>query len=131
MVDRRQRVDSAAGYDTVVRRRYVYAFLSADGRRIKIGMVGRQERLAVRLREVVKRGGHEGLAMVAHVSFETTEHECEDIEAAVRLWLSRNGVAVHAHSVDWLELIEPGSEHDWQNQLEWAKSAIDARGEPR
>lgn len=62
--------------------------------------------------------------MVAHVSFDTTEHENEDIEAAIRLWSSRNGIALHAH-LYWPEVVETGGEHDWQALLHRAKCEID------
>lgn len=115
---------SLHGYDMSRQQRHVYAFLTSDGARVKIGMVGHEDRLALRLVEVTKRSGEPGLSMVASVSVEdVNEHEIEDIEAAMRVWLTLAAGFSHAGRVDWLDV--PDTHRvDWKGLLERAKAAV-------
>jgi hypothetical protein len=62
---------SPDGYDMTRQPRSLYAFLSADRARMKVGMVGRPERLGPRLAEVTRKRGEAGLRMVASVLVHT------------------------------------------------------------
>jgi hypothetical protein len=115
---------SPDGYDMTRQTRCIYAFLSADGARVKVGMVGRAERLGPRLAEVTRKRGEAGLHLVASVLVhDLSEHEAEDTEAALRLWLSSSSGLTHAGLVDWL-IVPPGADLEWQKLLEAGLAAI-------
>lgn len=115
---------SPDGYDMTRQTRSIYAFQSADGTRVKVGMVGRPDRLSSRLAEVTRKRGEAGLTIVASVLLHVlNEHEAEDTEAAMRLWLSANSGLTHAGLVDWMN-VPPGADLDWQNLLDAGLAAI-------
>jgi len=115
---------SPNGYDMTCQPRCFYAFLSADGARVKIGMVGRQERLGPRLAEVTRKRGEPGLQMVASVTIpDLNEHAAEDTEAALRLWLTSTTGLTHSGLVDWL-VVPSGVDFDWQELIERGLAAI-------
>ena len=63
------------------RDRCVYAFLSGDGRRVKIGLVNSVTSLAERLRRVAKDCQESDLRMVAYVTVHDIDgHEVEDVK---------------------------------------------------
>jgi hypothetical protein len=114
------------GYDMRRLTRYVYAFLTEDGERVKIGLVNSELRLDHRLREVTKSSAVPGLRRVAVVAIKDIDgHEAEDVEAAVQLWLNRTKGLRHAGAVDWLFVPDGGvAPEDWQPWLEQAAEAI-------
>ncbi|MGH9192117.1 MAG: hypothetical protein ACRDZ0_06545 [Acidimicrobiales bacterium] len=115
---------SPDGYDMTRQSRCFYAFLAADGARVKVGMVGRPERLGPRLAEVTRKRGEPGLTMVASATIhDLNEHEAEDTEAALRLWLTSTSGLTHSGLVDWL-LVASGLDLDWQQLLERGLAAI-------
>jgi hypothetical protein len=121
---------SKHGYDMTRQARCFYVFVSADRLWAKVGMVSREDRLAPRLREVMKRSAEEGLRHVATVTPQgMNEHEAEDTEAAIRTWLARRTGARHTGLVDWMA-VPPKSDSEWQRLLEMAAEAVGAWGAP-
>ena len=117
------------GYDMAPRDRCIYAFLSTDGRRVKIGLVNSVTSLATRLRRVAKDCQESGLRMVAHVTVHDIDgHEVEDVEAAIRVWLTRARAFSHAGRVDWLQV--PEGHHDWDQLLNDSLAAVYAWSDP-
>jgi hypothetical protein len=118
------------GYDMARRDRYVYAFVSADERRVKVGLVNSEGALIARRRRVEKDCNEPGLHETAHVRVPSIDgHEAEDVEAAIRLWLNRAHGFQHAGRVDWLNV--PNEHDDWQRLLDDALEAVDAwRAQP-
>jgi hypothetical protein len=119
------------GYEMAPHDRCIYAFLSADGRRVKIGLVNRATSLEERLRTVATKCQESGLRRVAYVTVHAIDgHEVEDVEAAIRLWLTRTRAFSHAGRVDWLYV--PDGHHDWDQLLHDALAAVNAwSGTPR
>jgi hypothetical protein len=117
------------GYDMAPRPRCVYAFVSSDSRRVKVGLVNTSTRLDVRLTEVAKACDERGLRLAAHVVVDDVDgHEIEDVEAAVRLWLVRARGFAHLGRVDWLRV--PEGMLDWQALLDDAIAAIESWSSP-
>jgi hypothetical protein len=116
------------GYDMVPKTYWIYAFVSTDGRRAKVGLVGREERLNLRLIEVRRNCEEPGLELMAAVSIEgLTQPEAEDAEAALRLWLTRSGGLAHYPRTDWLA-VPDGQQVDWQELLQSGRDAVMAWG---
>lgn len=121
---------SRHGYDLTTQQRCFYVFISADERRVKVGMVGREGRLGPRLTEVTRRSAEPGLRQVASVTVDgMNEHEAEDTEAAIRTWLARTARLQHSGLVDWLE-VPTSHDTDWQLLLQQAVDAVTAWGTP-
>ena len=61
--------------------------------------------------------------MVAYVTVHDIDgHEVADVEAAIRLWLTRARAFIHAGRVDWLHV--PDGHHDWDQLLHDALAAV-------
>ena len=114
------------GYDMVAKTYWFYAFVSTDGRRARVGLVGREERLNPRLIEVRRHCEEPGLELLAAVSIQgLTQPEAEDMEAALRLWLTRVGGLAYYPRADWLA-VPDGQPVDWQELLQSARDAVAA-----
>lgn len=114
---------SSSGYDLNRGDRWLYAFLTRDGARVKVGLVLTEARLARRLREVAKACNEPELKMVAtSVLPNVTHQEAEHLESIARHWIARQPGFDHAGSVDWL--VAPGDDNiEWQELLD---SSVDA-----
>lgn len=121
---------SLHGYDMTGQERWFYVFVSADGRRVKVGMVCREDRLGPRLAEVTRRSVEPGLRQAAAVALDgMNEHEAEDTEAAIRTWLARATGLRHTGLVDWLAA-PVQTDDQWKHQLKMAAAAVTAWGNP-
>jgi hypothetical protein len=112
---------NSTGYDLNRGERWLYAFLTADGSRVKIGLVLTKGRLTGRVREVARK--NPGLAEVAATSLSGVTHqEAEHIESVVRHWLCASSGFEHSGLVDWLNVPAPPPA-DWQALLDRAVAA--------
>lgn len=116
---------NAYGFDMERRAYWFYAFLSEDGRRVKVGTVGREERLDPRRAEVERDCREPGLRKAAWIRIDgLNQHEAEDAEAGLRLWLTRDAGLVHYGRVDWLEVPDDRQVPDCQMLLDRALEAV-------
>lgn len=118
------------GYDITVGTRWVYAFVHSTRARVKVGMVGRGSRLAVRHREVAARHPDPLLWYAADVAIPAVDAQTvEGIEASMQTWLALRAGLPFSGYVDWLAVPEghPARAFGagaWQHLLQQARDVI-------